>query len=432
MAAIQAFDPAGETARYLATLPPEVHAKATAYTQGGHWLLLWGTLVAVAAAWLVIRSGVLVKIRAGVERDKSRPWLAALAVLPVALVLEELLSLPWSIYADWFREKAYGLTSQPLGGWLGEWAVGAGLGVVVSAVVLSVIYWLLRRAPKTWWIWAGGVSTVTMVLVLVLAPIFLLPLFNSYTPAPAGPVRDAIVEMAKANNVPSEKIFVYDGSKQSNRYTANVTGLFGSAQINMSDTMFKAGADMAEIRAVVGHEMGHYARGHVLSRLAAMAVLLVIGFWAVDRLFPLAARLLGARNVKGIADPAGLPVLMAVLSVLGLLATPAFNSITRLSEADADNYSLQVAEEPDGLAKALIQTVEYRAATPGRLEEILFYSHPSVSWRIRNAMDWKAARLGRPPVLINMTPDSLPTTQAPPPAEPVAPAADPALSKQGG
>ncbi len=397
MAIIQAFDPAAETARYLATLPPEVHARATAYTQGGHWLLLWGTLVAIAVAWLVIRSGVLVRLRDGVERTRPRPWIAALAVLPVALLLEELLSLPWSIYADWFREKSYGLTSQPLGGWLGEWAVGAGLGVVVSGIVLSVIYWLLRRAPKTWWIWSGGVATVTMVLVLVLAPIFLLPLFNSYTPAPAGPVRDAIVEMANANNVPSDKIFIYDGSKQSNRYTANVTGLFGSAQINISDTMLKAGADMSEIRAVVGHEMGHYARGHVLSRLAAMAVLLVIGFWAADRLFPLAAKLLGARDVKGIADPAGLPVLMAVLSVLGLLATPAFNSITRLAEADADNYALQVAGEPDGLARALVQTVEYRAATPEGLEEVLFYSHPSVSWRIRNAMNWKAARIAAPP-----------------------------------
>lgn len=397
MAAIQALDPAAETARYLATLPPEVHAKATAYTQGGHWVLLWGTLVAVVVAWLVIRSGVLVKIRGGVERNKSRAWLAALAVFPVALLLEELLSLPWSIYADWYREKSYGLTSQPLGGWLGEWAIGAGLGVVVSVILLSIIYWLLRRAPKTWWIWASGVSAGALVLVLVLAPIFLLPLFNSYTPAPDGPVRDAIVEMAKANGVPSEKIFVYDGSKQSNRYTANVTGLFGSAQINISDTMFKAGADMSEIRAVVGHEMGHYARGHVLSRLAATALLLVIGFWAVDRLFPLAARLLGAKGVTGIADPAGLPVLMAVLSVLGLLATPAFNSITRLSEADADNYSLTVAGEPDGLAKALVQTVEYRAATPGQLEEILFYSHPSVSWRIRNAMNWKAARMSSAP-----------------------------------
>jgi STE24 endopeptidase len=396
MAAIQAFDPAAETARYLATLPPEVHAKATAYTQGGHWLLLWGTLVALVVAWLVIRSGVLVKIRDGVEGGRSRPWLAALAVLPVALLLEELLSLPWAIYADWFRETSYGLTSQPLGGWLGEWAVGAGLGLVVSVILLSVIYWLLRRAPRTWWIWASGVSAGALVLVLVLAPIFILPLFNSYTPAPAGPVRDAIVEMAKANGVPSEKIFVYDGSRQSNRYTANVTGLFGSAQINISDTMFKAGADMSEIRAVVGHEMGHYARGHVLSRLAATALLLVIGFWLVDRLFPLAARLLGAKGVKGIADPAGLPVLMAVLSVLGLLAAPAFNSITRLSEADADNYSLQVAEEPDGLAKALVQTVEYRAATPGRLEEVLFYSHPSVSWRIQNAMNWKAARISAP------------------------------------
>ncbi len=394
MAATNAIDPAAETARYLATLPPEVHEKATAYTQGGYWMLLWGALVAVAVSWLIIRSGVLTKLRSGVERARPRPWLAALAVLPVAVVLEELLSLPWSIYADWFREKSYGMTSQPLGGWLGEWAIGAVFGVVVSVLVLLAIYWLLRRARKTWWIWATGVSTAVLVLVLVLAPIFLLPLFNTYKPAPEGPVRDAIVAMAKANNIPSDKIFIYDGSKQSNRYTANVTGLFGSAQINMSDTMFRAGADMSEIRAVVGHEMGHYARGHILSRLVATAVLLMIGFWLVDRLFPLAARLLGARDVKGIEDPAGLPVLMAVLAVLGLVATPAFNSITRLSEADADNYSLEVAGEPDGLAKALIQTVEYRAATPSRLEEVLFYSHPSVSWRIRNAMEWKAKQAG--------------------------------------
>ena len=391
MSATNAIDPAAETARYLATLPPEVHEKATAYTQGGHWLLLWGTLLAILVSWLIIRTGVLVSIRSGVERERRRPWLAALAVLPVALVMDTALSLPWAAYSGWWREKSYGMTSQPFGGWLSEWVMGGIINLVGLLVLFLAIYWLLRRAPRTWWLWASGVTATLLVVFMLIAPIYILPLFNTYTPAPAGPVRDAVVELARANNVPSDKIFVFNGSKQSNRYTANVSGLFGSAQINMSDTMFKAGADMSEIRAVVAHEMGHYARMHILWTVGILALVATVVFWLVGRLFPLAMRLLGARGVEGIADPAGLPVFFALLAVIMLAITPVTNSLIRIEETDADNFSLKAANEPDGLAKALIQTVEYRAATPGKLEEILFYDHPSVSNRILNGMRWKAA-----------------------------------------
>ena len=106
------FDPAAATAAYLAELPREVHERATAYTQGGHWALLAGAIVSVFAAWLVLRSGVLVKLRGGIERTKPRPWLAVFVVLLVDAVLEALIALPWSIYDDWWREKVYGLTSQ--------------------------------------------------------------------------------------------------------------------------------------------------------------------------------------------------------------------------------------------------------------------------------------------------------------------------------
>lgn len=391
MATIQSIDPAAETARYLATLPPEVHAKATAYTQGGHWMLLWGLVAAIVVAWLILKSGVLVKIRSGIEKSKPRPFLATLAVLPVALLAESIVGLPWSAYSNWWREKSFGMTSQSFGGWLTEALMGSAIGLVAMTILMLLVYALIRRAPKRWWLWASGVTASFMIIAMMLAPIYILPLFNQYTPAPDGPLRDSIVAMAKANGVPSDKIFVYNGSKQSNRYTANVTGVFGSAQINMSDTMFREGADLTEVRAVVGHEMGHYALGHIFRSVGVMAVLCVLGFWLLDRLFPLACRLLGANNVKGIGDPAGYPVFSLLLSVLFLLATPITNTVTRMGEAEADNYSLKVAGEPDGLAKALVQTVEYRAARPNKVEEFIFYSHPSVSWRIENAMRWKAA-----------------------------------------
>jgi STE24 endopeptidase len=384
------FDPAAATAAYLAQLPPEAHAKATAYTQGGHWLELWGFLVAVLVSFLIVRSGVLVGLRRRLERRKPRPVLVSFAVGVAYLLIDSVLNLPWSVYAQWWRQKQYGLTSQAFTGWLGEAAISALIGAVLFGLFLTALYALIRKAPRTWWLWSGGLTAVFITAVMVLAPVYIEPIFNQYTPAPAGPVRNEVVAMAKANGIPADKIFVYNGSKQSNAYTANVSGLFGSARVAMSDTMFKQGADLAEVRGVVGHEMGHYAHYHSLWIAGVMSVLAVIAFFLVDRLFAPLSALMGADTVRGLSDPAGLPVLAVILGVLGLLGQPATNSLIRIAESDADRYSLVHFNEPDGLSKALVKTIEYRAATPSRIEEVLFYDHPAVGRRIRSAMDWKA------------------------------------------
>lgn len=385
------FDPAAATQAYLATLPPEAHAKATAYTQGGHWVLLWAALVSILVAWLVLKSGVLVKVRDAVQAKKSRPWLAVAAVVVVDAVIEGLLTLPWSAYEDWWRQKSYGLTDQAFGGWLGETLTMLVISLIMTAALASGVYAVMRRAPRTWWAWSGGLVALAFMVIMVLSPVFIEPLFNTYTPAPAGPVRDTVVTMANANGVPSDKIYVYNGSKQSNRYTANVSGLFGTARVAMSDTMFKQGADLAEVKGVVGHEMGHYVHMHSIWLASAFGALALVLFFLVDRLFAPVARLLGAKDVNGISDPAGLPVIWIIMAVLGLLATPVTSSLIRIAETDADRFSLERFNEPDGLAKALVKTIEYRAATPSKLEEVLFYDHPSVGGRVRMAMDWKAA-----------------------------------------
>lgn len=387
------FDPAAATQAYLAVLAPAQHAKAQAYTQGGHWLLLWGAVVSVLVSWLVLRSGVLVKVRDSVEKGTPKPVRVAFAVLIIDGVLELALNMPWTVYADWWREKAYGLTSQPLGGWFGEQMLSAAIFVPLTTLLMVGLYTLIRRAPRTWWLWGAGLVSVVFVVMMILAPIFIEPLFNDYKPAPPGPVRDEVVAMAKKVGVPSDKIFIYDGSKQSNRYTANVAGIGSTARIAMSDVMFKKDADIAEVRGVVGHEMGHYAHAHIFIFAGLIAAMALAGFFIVDRSFAPVARLLGAKDVRGIADPAGFPVLSVILAVLALLSTPLMASITRIEEADADTYSLKNFNEPDGLAKALVKTIEYRAATPSKLEEILFYDHPSVGSRVRKAMDWKAAQM---------------------------------------
>ena len=385
------LDPDAATAAYMATLSPAAHAKAIAYTQGGHWLLLWGWLISIAAAWIVLRSGVLVRVRGRIERKRARPNLAALCCVLVYLLLDWVIELPWSIYAAWWREGQYGLTKQPFGGWLGENVLSLAISAVISVVIGLAVYALIRRAPRWWWAWSGGVIVVLLAVLLVLGPVLIEPLFNTYTPAPPGPTRDAVVALAKVSDVPSDKIFVYNGSKQSERYTANVSGLFGSARVAMSDTMFAQGADIAEVRGVVGHEMGHYARGHVFWSVLVLGVLSVIALWIVARLFPVVLGWTGqGARIAGIADPAGLPILMAIIATIGLLATPLTNTLTRLQESDADRFSLEHAHEPDGLSKALVKTIAYRASSPSWLEEAIFYDHPSVERRVHRAMVWKA------------------------------------------
>jgi len=386
------FDPKAATAAYLAQLSPEGHAKAISYTQGGHWLLLWGWVFGVAVAFLILRTGILHRIRKSIDTTRRRPLLASLAVAASYLGLSWVLTLPWSIYTEWFREKQFGLNNQTLTEWLVENLIGAVISTIALSLFFMVLYILIRRAPRLWWAWAGGVAALFIGFGLLIAPIAIEPIFNKYTPAPPGAMRDEVVALAKTAGVPSDKIYIYNGSKQSNRYTANVAGLGGSARVAMSDVMFQKGADLAEVRGVVGHEMGHYKRGHVLWGVLAASLLAIGLFGLAAALFQPTANVMDA-HVTSIADPAGLPVLLILFSTISLLATPVTKTLTRLQESDADAFSLRVAREPDGLAKALVKTIEYRASSPGWLEEFIFYDHPSVERRVRRAMEWKAAHL---------------------------------------
>ena len=152
--------------------------------------------------------------------------------------------------------------------------------------------------------------------------------------------------------------------------------------------------------------MGHYVLGHGWRNAATLSLIAIFALFLVDRLFAPASRWLGARDLRGLSDPAGYPVIAAVVVVLGLLGNPVSASLTRWGEAEADRFSLERVNEPDGLARALVKTIEYRAATPNPLEEVLFYDHPSVGSRVRMAMEWKAAH----------PPGAIPVILAPAPA----------------
>jgi STE24 endopeptidase len=383
------FNPEAATRAYIDSLGPEHLAKAAAYTAGNHWLLLWGLVVSAIVTWIIVRAGLLDRVAA---RFAGRgPNLRAFLVSAVFLLVSTLITLPWSLYEGWWRERGYGRTSQPLGDYLGQDAIGTALTVLIGALFLTGVYALIRRTGKRWWLWSGALTAAAASFLLLLAPILIEPLFNDYKPVPPGEVRDALVVMAKEAGVPPERIFVYDGSRQSNNFTANVAGLGGSARIAISDVAFK-GASLDEVKAVTGHEIGHYVLGHVWRGVIVISVLAVVFFFLADRLYPRFARAFGSR--AALADPVGLPILLFIVGVLGLFAQPVMNTLSRMDETESDMYSLKTVGLPDALASALVKTAEYRDPLPGALQEILFYTHPSVERRVRRAMEWKAAQGG--------------------------------------
>ena len=380
-----AFDPQAATAAYIDSLGADALATAAAYTLGNHWLLLWNLLVAAVITWVLVRTGILDRINARLAKRgvTLRTWVVAAAYF----LASGLLSLPWSLYAEWWRERSYGRSSQPLMDFLGQSLLSLVLAAIIVGLFFVGVYALMRRAGRFWWLWSGGLTAVALSFFLLAGPVVIEPLFNDYKPVPAGEVRDALVEMARRTGVPEDRIFVYDGSRQSNNFTANVSGLGGSARVAISDIAFK-GASLEEVKAVTGHEMGHYVLRHVWRTVILMSALAVVFFFLADRLFPRFARAFGSRAALG--DPTGLPVLVFMVSLFFLLAQPLRNGMIRLGENEADQYSLETVNLPDALAAALVKTAEYRYPRPGKLQEILFYTHPSVERRVRRAMDWKA------------------------------------------
>jgi STE24 endopeptidase len=381
-----AFDPNAATARYIDSLGPAALQKAHDYTIGKEWMLLWAVVVAALVTWAIVRWGLLDRLENKIAARGAN--LCAFVVSLVFFILSAVLTLPWTLYSDWWRETQYGRTSQPLGDYLGQLGLITAITALVGALFMTGVYWLIRRTGKRWWLWSGALTAVAFSFLILLAPVFIEPLFNKYEPVPPGQVRDAVVSMAGRAGIPANKVYMFNGSRQSNNFTANAGGVGSTARVAISDVAFK-NASLDEVRAVTGHEIGHYVLKHTWWGILFYSLSAIVLFWLAERLFPRFARAFG--STASIGDPRGIAVLMFLVAVFGLLTEPIFNTFSRTLETQADMYSLRTENRPDALSSSLVKTAEYRYPRPNRIEEIVFYNHPSVEARVRRAMEWKAA-----------------------------------------
>jgi STE24 endopeptidase len=378
------------TQAYLDRLPADVVASSNAYFEGGYWLQLWNFLLGLVVSWILLAGRRSAHVRDWCQRVGRVAFVRDALYGAFFSVATFVITLPLTIYEGFVREHQYEMATQTFGPWFGEQLISLVVFVIVTAIAVPVLYAIIRRTGERWWLWGTVGTTALMIIGLLVAPIWIDPLFNTYKPVSDPAVRDAVLQLAKADGVPLTNVYQFDASRQTTRVSANVSGIFGSAAVRLNDNLLKC--TLPEIRAVMGHELGHYVLNHIYKSIAEFALLFLAAFlfaqWAMESML----RRHGARwGLKGVADVAGLPLFMAVFTTFMFVTTPISNTLVRTQEIEADRFGLNLAREPHGEAEVDLKLVEYRKPDPGAIEEFVFYDHPSTRFRIHDAMRWREA-----------------------------------------
>jgi STE24 endopeptidase len=382
------FDPDQATRAWLNTMDPAAVRRSNSYFEGGYWMQFVGPIIGFVVAYLFLQLGLAKGLRAGLEKSVRFYLLVALVFAFVYSLVGAVAQFPWDWWTGFVREHAYNLSTQNFGQWFGEYLLRNAIGLVIGSVAFAILYLIIAATKRSWWIW-GTIATLAFVMIQQFAfPVFIAPKFNTYTAMPDSPLKQSVLQLAQANGVPVDNVYVFDLSRQTHGISANVSGLFGTTRISLSDNLINR-ENPGGVRAVLGHEMGHYVLDQSWSLLAMFALMIASVFAISNILFNRlsAGERWGVRNVW---DPAGMPLLFSIVGLLFLLATPIQNNITRFHEHQADMFGLNAAREPDGFAESAILLSEYRKMEPSPLEEWFFYDHPSGYDRIHMAMVWKA------------------------------------------
>jgi Zn-dependent protease with chaperone function len=317
-------------------------------------------------------------------------WQVLLGVVALSLI-GRLLTLPLSAYGEVVRHR-YGLSTRSWGLWLRDVAVSFGINTGLTALTVLVLIWLARRAPRTWWAWAGAGAAGLVVVGSFLWPVLIEPAFNRFTPMAAGQLRSDLVHVAEENGTPVQDVLVSDASRRTTALNAYVSGFGSTRRIVVYDTVLDRLPD-DQIESIVAHELGHVAADDVLTGTLTGALGAGAGVAALGWLLG-SARLLRRAGADSPGDPRVVPLLLFLLAVGTLVSTPVQNVVSRHIEARADVHALDLTADPDAFVAMQrdLSVTNLAEPDPPALWQWFFGSHPTTAQRVALAQDW--TRLG--------------------------------------
>jgi STE24 endopeptidase len=356
------------------------------------------SLISLALGLVVSALFALTSLGGRLVRAVARPlgggwaWQVLLGVLAL-MVIGRLVTLPFAAYAE-VVEHRYRLSTRGWWLWLRDVAVSTAIDAGLTAVGLLALVWLARRAPRTWWAWAGLGAAALVVVGSFLWPLVIEPAFNRFQPMAAGPLRGELLALAEKSGTPVQDVLVSDASRRTTALNAYVSGFGSTRRIVVYDTVLEQLSD-AEIDSIVAHELGHVANDDVLTGTLTGAIGAAAGVAALGWLVtigPLRRR----SGADGPGDPRVVPLVLFLMAVGTLVSTPIQNLVSRQIEARADVHALDLTRDPGtfvAMQRELAVTNLSEPDPPAALQWF-FGSHPTTAQRVGFARDWE--RLERP------------------------------------
>ncbi len=308
-----------------------------------------------------------------------------LALLAAFGVISGVLDLPFTLYSTFKIEERFGFNKMTLKLWLADTFKAVLVGAVIGLPIVSLILWLMASAGTLWWLWAWGTWMVFNVLVLVLYPTVIAPLFNKFQPLDDETLRVRVTALMQRCGFAAKGLFVMDGSKRSAHANAYFTGFGAAKRVVFYDTLLKQ-LNPGEVDAVLAHELGHFKHKHVIKRLVGMFAMSLIGFamlgWLSSQLWFYTG--LGVRpNLNGGNEALALLLFMLVIPLFSFFISPVFAQFSRKHEFEADAYAVAQTDGKD-LQSALLKLYQDNASTltPDPVFVKFYYSHPPASERL--------------------------------------------------
>lgn len=377
---------------------PEPSAKAVRYyrTGVGFWLLgiAWGIAIPVA----LLFSGFSARIRNLAQRI-GRKWFFTVALYLVLFALVSfVIDLPLAYYEGFVREHAYGLSNQTFSKWMGDALKGLGVRIVLSVLFGWVPFLFLKKSPRRWWLYTSLMAVPFLCFVMLVAPIWIAPLFNKFGPMQDKALEAQILSLASRAGIEGGRVFEVNKSVDTKAVNAYVNGLGGTKRIVLWDTIIQT-LTPGELLTVMGHEMGHYALDHVAKSIALASVMILLTLYLAHRFADgMVRRYCGRFGFDRLSDVASLPLLMLLANLASLFLGPVLLGYSRQNEHEADRFALEITRDNHDLATAFVKLQKENLSVPRPSPIVVFFrsSHPSLGDRIDFANTYRPWERGEP------------------------------------
>jgi STE24 endopeptidase len=380
---------------------PAPSEKAMRYYRSGVALWLFDTLWGLLVPAVILFTGFSARLRNAASGGGRRGLFVTAALYFVLYTaVTTIVDLPLAYYEGFVREHAYGLSQQTAAKFWSDAGKSILLGTVLGALTIWLPYLLLRKSPRRWWLYTGLLAIPFVVLLELVTPIWIEPLFNQFGPMKDKALEAQILALAARAGISGGRVYEVAKSVDTETVNAYVNGLGSTKRIVVWDTTLKK-LTPRETLAVVGHEMGHYVLGHVLQGIALLSALLLVGLYAVHRTANgLIARYGDRFGFRELGDVASLPLMSLVFGVTLLVLSPAVLAVSRHEEHEADRFGLEVTHDNHALGTAFVKLQQENLDNPrpGPLVKLFRASHPPLGERIdfTNAYHpWTSGEPGR-------------------------------------